>query len=148
MSFTPVDTVFMALAAVEIIAVGAMLYVGLKLVETAKKGQQTVEPALNEAKAVAELGKAIAEHARKDGEKTARRVKLVFDRVRHRVEHTKRVVKELKPGGQETALALRTAHEKGQQVARTARSLGGLAQSLGRVGSAARAAADAAREGQ
>src|SRR2546426_7793010 len=56
---TMMDKLFVAMAAIEMIAVGALIYAALKLLETAKKGQQRVQPAVNEAKAVAALGKAI-----------------------------------------------------------------------------------------
>jgi uncharacterized membrane-anchored protein YhcB (DUF1043 family) len=146
MPFTLTDTLFVAFAAVDLIAVGIIGFVAMKLLETAKKGQQTVEPALNEAKAVADVGKAIADRVREDGTATARRVKVVLDRVKHRVEHTKRVVQELKPGGQETGQALQIAGEKSRQAVHTARSVGDIAQRLGRLRTAAHAAADAARD--
>src|SRR5262245_41854067 len=123
MPLTLADTFFVTLAIIEVLAVAVMIGVGASIMETAKRAQRTAEPAVREVKAVTTAAQQMAEHARVDGTATARRVKVVVDRVRRRVEHTKRVVKELKPRGEEAARALEVARDRGQEAVRTARSL-------------------------
>lgn len=142
---TVFDIVFVVLAGLELLAVGGLAYAGLQAVQTMKKAQRTVEPTLSEAKAVAQVGAAMANHARASGEDVAKRVKLVADRVRHRVEHTTRVVKELKPQREQATQAIQVAGDKTREAVQTARTLGDLAQRIRRVKSAAQAAADAAQ---
>lgn len=139
------DILFVSLAGLELVAVGVLAYVGLQVLQTMKKAQKTVEPTLSEAKAVAQVGAAMANHARANGEVVAKRVKLVADRVRHRVEHTKRVVKELKPQGEQASHAIQAVGDRTREAVQTARTLGDLAQRIRRVKAAAQAAADAAQ---
>jgi len=139
---TGFDIFFVVLATLDIIFVALLAFIGLHMLETAKRGQQQVEPALREAKSVADRGKAMAKHAQEDGLATAARVKAVVQKVKQRVETTKRIAGELKPHGQETSQAVQQSRE---ELARKAESAKDLGRRLGRLKAAAQAAAEAAR---
>jgi hypothetical protein len=139
------DYFFVAMALLDVVFVGVMGFVAMKMLETARRGQRKVEPALREARALAGLGKAMAERGKKDGLEVIARVKTVAARVKQRVETTKHIVQELKPAARQTGLAVR---EHGETLARTAATVGDIARRLGRVKSAADAATSAARTPQ
>jgi hypothetical protein len=137
-----IDTLFLALAILDAVLVAAMVLAGLMIMEAVKKGQRSAQPAVQEAKALADIGKALANRAKTDGTAMTTRVKAVAGRVKQRVETTRRIAGELKPHGQSAAAAVR---ETGGDLARKARGARDLAQRLGRLKSAADAAVDAAR---
>jgi hypothetical protein len=139
---TLLDGFFVGMAALQVIAVGVMGFVAARCVETAKSGQSQVQPALQEVKALAETGKAFANHARADGMTAMNRVKSVTERVKQRVETTKRIAGELKPHTQTTITQVRTTTA---DLVHTAQQVSSLTQRLSRLKSAAEAAAQAAR---
>src|SRR5689334_21344204 len=85
------DIAFLTVAILEVVFVGIMGYVAAKMLETAKRGRQKVQPALREAKALADTGMAIAAHAREDGQFAVNRVKGVSDKIRQRVHATRHI---------------------------------------------------------
>ena len=141
---TAMDSVFVGLAAIQLIAVGWMAWVAMQMLETARKGQRQVQPAVREVKALVGTGKALAEHARKDGQVVVGRVKAVVGKVRERLETTRRIALEIRPSVRETASELQSTRE---DLARTASTVGDVAQRLSRVGAAARSATRATRPG-
>jgi len=143
---SPVDGCLLAFAVVDGLAVVGMGTAGWLLLKTAKRAQGQLQPAIQEVQAVVGLGKAMADHARTDGRAAFERVKAVTGAVRRRVETTRRIVRELKPAAQETALAVQeTVGEKQADLARTSAAVGDLGKRLGRLRAATQAALDAAR---
>lgn len=141
---TLIDTIVLVMAVLQVIAVGLMVYAGVQMLETGKRGQQMLNPALLEVKALAETGKALAEHAKTDGTRIAGRVKEVAGRVRRRVETTRKLLRELKPQAQAATTEVQRTR---QDVASTTHTLRDLAVRAGRVRNAVRAATTAARNG-
>ncbi len=142
---TPMDRVFVAFAALQLVSVGLIAWVGFRMLETIKRAQARVQPAMREVRALAGTGKALAEHAKRDGTSTITRVHGLLDRLHARVAHTRRVLEALKPAGKETFTALRST---AGDVAGTAERIGDVAQRLSRLKTAAEAAAQAARRGE
>jgi methyl-accepting chemotaxis protein len=146
---TGFDVFFLVMAAIDLVALVLLTLVGMRMIATARQGQQRAAPAIREVRALAETGKALASHARKDGQIVLERVKAVSGKVKERVETTKRIASELRPSAKEAASNVQEtaarAREKGERVQGTARSLGDMARRVGRIRSAAEAAADAAR---
>ena len=136
------DRVFLALAIVDVISVVALGYAAMLLLDTGKRVQRQVTPAMNEAKALAAMGQAMVNHARADAHVVTKRVSLVAVRVKHRVAHTRRIVDELKPEGARAISSLQTSS---QEAAHHARTLGDVARRVARLKTAAEAAAQAAR---
>ena len=140
---TGADSFFVAMAVVDLIALAAMGYIGMQYLGSAKRGQKQLQPALNEAKSLAERGKLLATHAREKGGATAAHVKEVAGKVKQRAETTARIAKELKPVTIETAEALRDGQK---ELAHHAESAHDWATRLNRLRIAAGAAARAAGE--
>jgi hypothetical protein len=136
------DTFFVVMALLDVVFVGALAFVGLKMLDSVKRGQKQAQPAIDEAKALAELGKALANHAKEDGQLVVGRVKGVAGKVKERLETTRRVVGELKPAAQETSTQLQAQRA---DLSRKVRVIGDLALRAGRVKAAAEAARDASR---
>ncbi|HTE16912.1 MAG TPA: hypothetical protein VK689_00855 [Armatimonadota bacterium] len=143
------DTFILAMALTQVIFVGLLVWMALHMLDTLKQGQKRVQPAVDEAKAVAEMGKAVATHAREEGAAVVLRVKAVAEKVKQRVATTRRIVGELKPAARETASEVGEKREELAQAAHAvsekARTVRDIAQRLGRVKSAAESAAGAAR---
>jgi hypothetical protein len=140
---TLVDTIFVVLAALQVIAIGVMIWVGLAMMDTAKKGQKAMQPTLDEVKAVTEAGTTIATHAKEKGMAALNRVKAVAGVVKKRIGTTVRVAKELKPGAEEAATGIQQHRES---ALGTAQKVGEIARGLGRVRAAAEAASRARQE--
>lgn len=136
---TTADTVFVVMAIVDGIALAIMVYIAVRLLETGKKVQRRAGPAIQEARSIAGTGKALADQVRGDGEAMNRRVREVAGRVRRRLENTRHIVSELRPGGRETPAGAVVG------AARNARALGDMTRRLGRIKSAADAAAAASK---
>jgi hypothetical protein len=141
---TLIDTIVVVLAILQVIAVALMAFVGVQMLETARRGQQMLSPALLEVKALTETGKAVAEHAREDGLHIAGRIKNVAAKVRQRWETTRKIIRELKPQAQATTTEVQRTQ---QDVATTTATLRDLAERAGRVRNAVSAASAAARNG-
>ena len=116
-----------------------MLYIGEKVGTGKGPG---VDIALDPLEGTTLTAKAMANHAYVDGHVVAKRVTLVAARVKHRVEHTRRLVEELKPQGKE---AVTTLQVRGKDMVETAQTLGDLSRRMARIKSAADAAARAGR---
>src|SRR3569833_2303493 len=134
---TGMDTFFVVMAIVDVIAVAGMVYVAARMLDTLKQGQQQAEPAIREAKAVAEMGKALAIHARDNGTAVAGRIKNVATKVQRRFQTTRQIVTELAPPTREAAEAARAAQKS---VKETATSIAEIARGMGRIRAAAEAA--------
>lgn len=141
------DIAFLSLAALQLIAMGLLAAYGVAMLGTMKKAQRRAQPAINEARALAQMGLAMATHTRDESLSMAARVKGVVTKVRARVETTKRIVGELKPHGRETALAARETRAAVARRARQARDVGfRLLRLKNAAEAAAKAAAAAARQ--
>jgi hypothetical protein len=141
---TGMDTFFVVIAAIDLIAVGVMAAYAVRMLQTAREAQRRAEPAIRGARAVADIGQSLATRVSTDGRHVAERVTGVAERVKRRVQTTRRIAAELKPGGSEAADAVRQAST---DIAGRARSMTEMAQRLQRLKTATQAAARAARNG-
>jgi hypothetical protein len=139
------DWCFVVLATVQFSFVAWLCWILTTVLGTMKKGQRKVQPALNRARSLQQVGMAMATHARDDGQAMVTRVRAVTAKVQARVETTKRIFGELKPRGQETAAA---ADETRQEVVRRLGVLQDLGRRVSRLQRATEAAARAARVDQ
>lgn len=139
---TLLDRWFLGLLILDGICLIAMGIAAVWMLETLKRAQARTEPAIREVKALADTGKAMVEHAKRDGQSTVTRVTGLVERVKGRVNHTRALINELKPQGKETAEHVR---DTAVNVADTAYKLNDVAQRLSRLKTAAQAAAQAAR---
>lgn len=136
------DRVFLALVVIDVISVVALAYGAMLLLDTGKRVQRQATPAVNEAKALAAMGQAMVNHARADAHVVSKRVGLVAVRVKHRVEHTRRLVQELKPESEKAIASLQTS---GKEAAHHARTLSDVARRVARLKTATEAAVQAAQ---
>ncbi|MFN3650174.1 MAG: hypothetical protein ACK47B_11395 [Armatimonadota bacterium] len=136
------DIVFLVLLGLQVLSLIAMGVAGWLMLQTFKRARRQVTPAVKEGQALAELGKAMAISAAREGTAMAGRVKGVTQKVKQRVETTRRIAAELKPQGSQAAEAI---GEQKVDLSRKARTIGDLAKRLGRVKSAADRAVEAAR---
>lgn len=147
---TGMDTFFIAMAVFDVIFIAAMVFAGIKMLETTREGIARLDPALREIKAITETGKTLATHAKKDGLAVTQRVKTLVEVVKRRVHTTRQIIDELKPRSAETAATVRETasalRETSADLANKARTVNDLAQRLGRVRSAAEAAVRAGRD--
>jgi len=141
---TPWDTAFVVMAILQFLAVAGIGFVVGGMLATTRKAQRRAQPAINEARAVSQIGLALTTHARDEGQAMAARVTAVQKKVRSRFETTRRIIGELKPHAVETATA---AQETSQVMVRKARTLRDLGQRVSRLRNAAQAAMDAAQAG-
>ena len=144
---TGMDTFFVVMAIMDVVFIAGMVWAASRMLETTKTGMAKVEPALREAKALSETGKALATHVREDGQAMVTRVSTVAQAVKRRVATTRQIIGEIKPRAAETAIAVRdaaaTARETRDDLAQKARTVGDLATRLSRLKNAAQAAARA-----
>jgi hypothetical protein len=147
---TGMDTFFVTMAILDVIAIAGMALAGIRMMEKAREGLAKVDPALREVKALTETGQALAAHAKKDGLVISKRVMTLVEVVKRRVNTTRQIISELKPQGVETATTVRETAEAvratSADLANKARTVNDLAQRLGRVRSAAEAAVRAGRD--
>jgi phosphoserine phosphatase len=139
------DTFLVVMALIQFIAVAGMAWVGLRVMDTAKRGGRVVAPAAEKARALAEIGQSLSNKVRGDGLKVAARVLTVSERVAARVERARKAVADIRPVATETVAAVR---ETGQDVATKAAAVSGFAQRLSRLSKAAAAAREAARQAE
>jgi hypothetical protein len=137
-----VDQVFLVLAIVDGVLVALLALAAVQIWSTIRRASASAQPAVREAKAVAALGRGFVTHTAAEGTATLNRVKSVSAKVKQRVETTRRIVGEVVPHSRETRELARAA---GQDAARKTRGFGDLARRLKRIGSAAKAASDAAK---
>src|SRR5690348_16895799 len=97
---TLLDRIVMAMAVVQALAVVGMGVAGAMMFETFRKAKKAADPALNAAKAVADAGGTIVEHARTDGMAAIKRVTDVAQVVKRRAETTVRIAKQIRPGAE------------------------------------------------
>ena len=138
------DRLFLAMAIIDVLALIAMGWIGLRMLETLKRAQREANPALREGKALAVLARTVLTEARESATTVTSRVKALAEKVKHRVATTRRIAGEIVPHGRESASM---ARETGADLAGKARTMGDLGRRLARVKSAAEAAASAARRG-
>jgi methyl-accepting chemotaxis protein len=154
---TTLDYVFIGLAVFDLIFLVAMGIIGLQLMEKAKRGQESMQPALEKSSSLVDRGKTLALEVKNDAERVIAQVTDVAGKVKRRYETTKRIAMELKPAGEETVSAVQqtaaqvketvtTVRETREDLSRKASTLSDMARRLGRVKSAAEAAAEAARK--
>ena len=141
---TGMDTFFVVMAILDVVFIAGMVWAASRMLETTKTGITKMEPALREAKALSETGKALAAHVKEDGQAMVTRVSTVAQAVKRRVATTRQIIGEIKPRAEETASAVRDAaanvRETREELAQKARTVGDLATRLGRVKNAAQAA--------
>lgn len=140
---TTMDGVFAALAALDLLALGALVWMGLAMAATWRRVRAGAGPALGHAAGLARAGAQVAEHARSSGETMVARVRGVTTAVRRRVATTRKVAVSLKPSVSETAGAVRSS---AADIAGKAVAAGTFLRRAGRLKAAAEAASIAARE--
>lgn len=147
---TGMDTFFVTMAILDVIAIAGMALAGIRMMEKAREGLAKIDPALREVKALTETGQALAAHAKKDGLIITQRVKTLVAVVKRRVNTTKQIIGELRPRSAETAATVRetaaAVRASSAELANKARTVNDLAQRLGRVRTAAEAAIRAGRD--
>ena len=136
---TVFDIILVAFAALDVVFVIAMVVAVLRFRATAVEGEKQVRPAVREAKALADLGKALAIHAKEEATAVASRVSAVAGRVRRRYETTRHIIQEIRPQAKDAVNTVQSAGRKAQ-------AMGDLAQRLKRVKTAAEAASKVRRE--
>jgi hypothetical protein len=134
---TLLDRIVMAMAVVQALAVVGVGIAGVMMFETFRKAKKAADPALNTAKAVADAGSAIVDHARTDGMAAVKRVTDIAQVVKRRAQTTVRIAKQIRPTAETTLAEVRARQA---DVLHTARHATGLAGSLNRLSKAARAA--------
>jgi len=147
---TGMDTFFVTMAILDVIAIAGMAFAGIRMMEKAREGLTKIDPALREIKALSETGQALAAHVKKDGLVMTHRVKTLVEVVKRRVNTTKQIIGDLKPRTAETVATVRetaaAVRETSADLANKARTVNDLAQRLGRVRSAAEAAVRVGRD--
>lgn len=139
---TPLDTLFVCLAAVQVAALGLLALAGLRLLETAQRARRNLQPLERTAMRTRRRGLHFVTRTRTDGGAALDRARQVLDRARRRATVTARIAREMLPEAQATAAAARVpARAAGQAAGTTV----GLHRRLGRLGRAAAAAAAAVR---
>jgi hypothetical protein len=140
------DGFLVAMAVVDVIAVGAMGFIAMQYLGSAKRGQAQIAPALKEAKSVAERGKTLANHAKEKGGATFAHVKDVAAKVKQRADTTARLAKELKPTAEGAGEAIKDGLQEGKKdLAHHVETAQDWATRLNRIRIAAGAAGAAAR---
>ena len=140
---TTLDRIILAIALLQILAIGLMAVSGFLFYATYKRGKTAVQPALDEVHAIAGSGKALADRARRDGLAAVNRTKAVVAAVKRRAATTVRIAKEIKPGAQ---AAVSEAQRQRAAAVEATQRLTAITRGLGRIRGAAESAARAARE--
>lgn len=139
---TTMDGVFVALAALDLLALAVLVSTALAIAATARRGRDKAQPAIQRSAGLVRSGAQVVEHARSSSERINGCVRGVTTAVRRRVETTRKIAASLGPAASETAGAVR---ESGADIVGKAVSAGTFLRRAQRLRAAAEAASAAAR---
>ncbi len=142
---TSIDIALVSLAALQVVALGGMIAAAVMIRERVQDGAQQAGPALRKALAISGMARAMADRSQRDGAALVGRVAGVAAKVGDRVATTVRLAREVKEQFPRTRASVNEVTDQGEQLARQAGEARTMAERLGRIGAAARAAAKAAR---
>jgi hypothetical protein len=131
----PFNEIFVALAILDLLAVAVLAAIAVRLAHSGRATISRLDPAAQHIRRTAGAARLLAARARSVGLDASREVRALIDLLRHRVDTTRHLIRELKPGGD--AVDTRAIARSAQATVVRGREWAGRLRRLRRAGASA-----------